>query len=201
MKFYTTIFIILGSILIASSQDGTYSETIEQCYQSANFKKERYRIKHEPKCYVGLTPPQFKAQKINGDSITSDDLLGEITVLNFWFTSCPPCIAEMPGLLEVSQDFQGQPVRFISVATDKEKTINRFITKRGTFGFEIIADRPDLIFDIFQMKSGFPTTLILDQDGVIIDYFSGGFTDFRASRRIRKKLTKSINAALSTVNL
>jgi len=107
----------------------------------------------------------------------------------------------MPGMLEVSQKFDGKPVRFIAVATDKEKAIHRFIQKRGTFGFEIIANRPDLIFDIFQAKSGFPTTIVLNQDGVIIDYFSGGYADFRASRRIRKKLTKSINACLTTIKL
>ena len=201
MKHYTSIIIIISLSLSIKAQENIYSATIEQCYQSANFKKERYRLKNEHKCYVGLTPPKFEANTINGDTVTSESLKGQITVLNFWFTSCPPCIAEMPGLLEVSQKYKGKPVRFISVATDKPKMINRFVSKRGTFGFEIIADRPDLIFDIFETKSGFPTTIVLDRDGVIVDYFSGGLADFRASKRIRKKLTKSINASLSKIEM
>lgn len=201
MKLYITIFLVLvfGSSLF--SQERNYGETVDQCYQSSNFKKERYRLKNEHKCYVGLTPPKFTAHTLEGDSISSDQLHGQITVINFWFTSCPPCIAEMPGLLEVSQEYKDQPVRFIAVATDKKKAIHRFIDRRGNFGFEVIADRPDLIFDVFEMKSGFPTTLILDQNGIIINYFSGGFTDFRASRRIRKKLNKSIDLALSKLEM
>ena len=45
----------------------------------------------------GMSAPEFKAVDVNGKEYSSADFKGKVQVLDFWFTGCVPCRAEMPG--------------------------------------------------------------------------------------------------------
>ena len=53
---------------------------------------------------------------INGEKITSQNLIGKITLINFWATDCPGCINEMPGLIETYNQYKDQGLEVIAVA-------------------------------------------------------------------------------------
>ncbi|MBT7120902.1 MAG: TlpA family protein disulfide reductase, partial [Nitrosomonadales bacterium] len=53
---------------------------------------------------------------IGGEKITSQQLLGKLTLINFWATDCPGCINEMPGLIETYKQYHAQGLEIIAVA-------------------------------------------------------------------------------------
>ena len=59
-----------------------------------------------------------------------DDLKGNVVVLEFWATWCGPCIAAIPHLNALTEEFKGKPVRFISVTDEDETKVRKFLEKR-----------------------------------------------------------------------
>ena len=196
------IFLFLSFLFLstfankAAGQDLNYHKSIDDCYSTYDFQKKRYRNKNQHKCYVGHQAPSFEIVSMDGEVLNNEHLKGKVTVINFWFTACPPCIAEMPGLNELSKKYSSEEVNFIAASTDSYETLERFISRKGNFGFKISPNASELFYQDFYIQSGFPTTIIIDQEGVIRYFYSGGLADFRASRKIRKKLSSAIEDLL-----
>ena len=57
--------------------------------------------------FIGTLAPECEMTDINGNEISSKNSEGKVVVLNFWFVSCKPCIAEIPELNEVYETFLG----------------------------------------------------------------------------------------------
>jgi len=181
---------------IATSQDLKYTKSIDDCYSSVDFQKERIRNKNQKRCYIGQNLPDFEVFTMDGQVINNKTIEGQITVINFWFAACPPCIAEIPGLNEIAQKYSSEDINFIAASTDNYDVISKFIDRKGNFGFTMIPDAYSFFYDVLYIQSGFPTTIIIDQEGVIRYFYSGGLADFRASRKIKKKLCSAIDELL-----
>ncbi len=54
---------------------------------------------------------------------------GKVVVLEFWSTSCAPCVGSFPHLNELAEEFKGKPVQFIAVTDDPESEVKRFLEK------------------------------------------------------------------------
>lgn len=109
----------------------------------------------------------------NSKNFPKNYLVGKPTVINFWFTSCPPCIEEIPILNKLKEKY-GKKVNFISITYNNKKTVEEFL-KKNIFKFEHITDSKVQIDSL--NISAYPTTLILDKAG-IIRTLNGEITDF-----------------------
>ena len=52
--------------------------------------------------------PDFALPDLQGKTITNADLKDKVTLINFWFPSCPGCVSEMPKIIKTAQDYQGK---------------------------------------------------------------------------------------------
>lgn len=88
------------------------------------------------------------------------------TVLNFFASWCPPCIAEMPDFEAVSQQMAGQ-VQFIGLATQDDPARAALLIEQTGVSYEIGLDRNGKVFELFD---GFamPTTVFLTSDGSVM---------------------------------
>ena len=135
----------------------------------------------------GETATDFRKKDLKGENIQLKDLRGKVVVLNFWFTTCPPCKAEIPDLNALKGDFQNQAVEFLAITFDKNNVLEPFLEKHP-FEFNIIPDAHDVIKD-FEIIV-YPTTIILDKNGKIVHTKTGG------SFGIREELKEVIETAL-----
>ena len=55
--------------------------------------------------------------------------IGKVVVLEYWAISCGPCVAYIPHLNKLADEFKGKPVQFIAVTDDKESVIKNFLKK------------------------------------------------------------------------
>ncbi len=111
---------------------------------------------------------------INGEKITSQQLLGKITLINFWATDCPGCINEMPGLIETYNQYKGQGLEVIAVAMyyDPPSRVISF-TKNNNLPFPVVLDTNKKIISKFNNVKLTPTSVILDENGYVINTIIG----------------------------
>jgi peroxiredoxin len=124
---------------------------------------------------------------INGEKITSQQLLGKITLINFWATDCPGCINEMPGLIETYNQYKDQGLEVIAVAMyyDPPSRVISF-TKNNNLPFPVVLDTNKEIINKFNNVKLTPTSIILDKNGYVINTIIGEI-DFN---EFNKKLIK-----------
>ncbi len=86
----------------------------------------------EPK--VGEKPPPLGLERLleapAGAKANWAALKGKVVVLEFWATWCGPCVAAIPHLNELADQFKGKPVQFIAITDEDEKTIGSFLKKK-----------------------------------------------------------------------
>lgn len=123
----------------------------------------------------------FTAPTIDGGTFSAADLADkDITIVNFWSTTCPPCRAEMPDLAEIQQELPAN-VQLISVLLDGQSGVQEaqsILTQAGYRGVTLVPDgnSGDLIAavsDIMYM----PTTVLYDSQGAALSEFIGGQAD------------------------
>ena len=135
----------------------------------------------------GTTIKDFTLQDLEGNTVHWSDLEGEVVLLNFWATWCPPCRREMPLLNAVYQDYKAQGFTVVGLAVgESEDTVRAYVDSIGvTYPVWVDGDsnRQNRTWDIFDLYggAGLPTTLFVDRAGVIrhryIGELSRGYID------------------------
>ena len=137
---------------------------------------------------IGKNVPDFNMVDINGNTISSENTKGKIIVLNFWFTSCKPCISEIPELNDVYEKYKNDTnVVFASVTFDKQNQVNSFL-KKHLIKYPVVSDAKE-ICDLFKITR-YPTNIVVDKNGNYYDYIGGSFP------QIGDQISTSIKNAL-----
>ncbi len=110
------------------------------------------------------TLPNITFTSINSNKYNTHELRGKIIVLNFWYTHCPPCVAELPDLQALEKKYKDKGVVLLCLSKDADTQTKNFITKRG-LSLDAIANTQDT-HTLFQIPF-YPTTVIVDKHGVI----------------------------------
>ena len=124
-------------------------------------------------CVTGKEIPPFIIKSISGREINSEMLRGKVVVINSWFTSCPPCIAEMPALNRLVEEYAGKDVLFLGVTHESKKQLKKNFFPKYKFDFIIIPDA-----QLFEDLIGIcvhPSTFIIDKEGKIKTAWVGGY--------------------------
>lgn len=112
-----------------------------------------------------------------GEVLRLSDLVGKPVVLNHWFPSCPPCVAEMPDFEEAYQKYKDQVV-FIGVqnmGVDTEEDGQKFVNDLGV-NYAVGPDNNsnnDIEIFIAHKITGFPTTEFLNRKQEVVRKWSG----------------------------
>lgn len=111
-----------------------------------------------------LTDYNWELADLNGKSVNLSRYKGKKIVINFWATWCPPCIAEMPSMQALYNDYKDRAV-FLFVTNDGSEAIQKFMTK-GNYTLPIYSEQsaaPKLL-----QTNTLPTTYILNEMGEIL---------------------------------
>ena len=114
-------------------------------------------------------PIVFAGKLEDGATADSNDWLGSVVVVNFWYAACPPCRAEAPDLEALYEQFSPDGVVFIGVnVRDSAATATAFANKFGiTYPSIIDANEGSvqLAFAGQIAPNAVPTTIVLDREG------------------------------------
>lgn len=91
---------------------------------------------------------------------------GEVVLINFWATWCPPCVKELPSLGRLQARFQDRAFRVLSVNVGEPlDTIQAFLNKVPVT-FPVLPDPKGISVTTWKVRA-FPTTFLLDRQGQI----------------------------------
>jgi len=114
--------------------------------------------------------PDFKLNDINGNSIDSKTFTGKFVHINFWSTTCKPCIEEFPELDEIKQKYGDDEVVYLAIAPESSKLVRKVLKKRPV-NYIVIADASDLFGKLG--INGYPKNMFINKDGTIIKITDG----------------------------
>jgi thiol-disulfide isomerase/thioredoxin len=112
----------------------------------------------------GQLAPDFTTQTLDGEDMRLSDYRGSVVAINFWATWCAPCKVEMPVLQEAHD--AGKLIVLGVNAGESTDLIRPYIDELG-LSFPILLDPEGRIVDLYAIRV-FPTTVILDPQGVVI---------------------------------
>jgi thiol-disulfide isomerase/thioredoxin len=119
--------------------------------------------------------PEFVLPDLTGAPRSSGEWDGTIRVVNFWATWCPPCIREIPLLVEVQEEYAPQGVQVLGIAIDETAAVVEFAAD-FTFNYPVLIGQEDAMELGNQFLNGFiglPFTAFTDRSGRILRVHSG----------------------------
>jgi peroxiredoxin len=141
-------------------------------------------------CYSGSRPPrigsnapEFTVQD-SDRTVDLNQFHGQIVVLNFWATWCPPCVEEMPSLVQMQRRMKDKGVTVVAVSIDVDENAYRQFLKQHGIDLLTVRD-PAQKTPALYGTHGWPETFIIDRKGVMrrkfigaVDWTEPEITDF-----------------------
>jgi peroxiredoxin len=149
-------------------------------------------------CISGKPMPELSLKTVTGEKIETKDLKGKVIVINLWFTTCHPCIAELPALNRLVEEYKNKNVVFLGISTDTKAMLDADFFPKYEFDFKIIADGKDIVKKIG--NTGFPTFYIIDTAGKVREAWSGGAIDRTAETAVYLKAKPIIDELLKGID-
>ncbi|MFP5419534.1 MAG: peroxiredoxin family protein [Gammaproteobacteria bacterium] len=127
---------------------------------------------------------------LEGQSIALADLRGKVVLVNFWATSCPGCIKEMPGMIETYKTYKDRGFEIVAVAMsyDPPNYVASFVKTRQ-LPFPVALDVNGEHARAFGNVQLTPTTFIIGKDGRILEQKLGELDFTRLTALLDKELS------------
>jgi len=158
---------------------GGYSETAKRLAENPRRARENFA-------------PDFSFTSSDGEYITLEDLKGKVVLLDFWGTWCPPCVASVPELRNLSRRYSNNFV-LIGVSADYDDGVWLSFTDRNKMLWPQYRDHDRRISEAFNIRA-FPTYVIIDHEG-ILRFQSVGYGGANLDAAIRKQMRAAQSAA------
>ncbi len=122
---------------------------------------------------IGAPAPDFTLKDVTGKAVSLSSFKGKTVILNFWSTSCPPCLAELPSLENLHREMGKTGVVVIGVAVERDVAAVNEVLARKKLTFPVLID-PDkeVYFDSYALF-GLPITLIINREGIVVERVIG----------------------------
>ena len=115
--------------------------------------------------HIGAAATDFTLQD-SDRKVTLSQFRGQVVLVNFWATWCPPCQAELPSLITMQDRYRTKGVMVLGISIDvDEDAYHRFLKQRSV-NFLTVRD-PDQKIATMYGTSGWPETYIVDRQGVL----------------------------------
>jgi thiol-disulfide isomerase/thioredoxin len=128
-----------------------------------------------PSPFVGAPAPNFELQTLSGSQISLSDLKGKVVLLNFWATWCVPCRQEMPLLQDRAISYPSRLV-VLGINYDEPANLVQDYVTSLKISFPILMDPGSKVQALYRVR-GYPTTVIVDGQGIIRFFHIGELSD------------------------
>ena len=174
LQFHSLIILCI-CLACSTKVAHTYEEGLRKCAElrdSTLINHPNIIMVTSRNCIVGSSIPEIKAQTLSGNKIDASYFSGRAGIINFWFESCPPCVAEIPYLNKMVESYGREKFFYLAIGRDSKEDIISFLDEHP-WSFDQIENGKVLTDSTFRLTWGYPTSFIINKDGIITHSFGG----------------------------
>ena len=148
--------------------------------------------------------PAFEGKDLDGNTVKSDELFSgnAVTVVNFWFTTCNPCVGELAELDALNKELAEKGGALIGVNTftlgGDEAAISEakdVLAKKGVTYQNVYFDSDGEAGKFAANIFAYPTTYVVDRNGNIVgDPIVGAITETKQAEALQAQIDKALSA-------
>ena len=115
---------------------------------------------------IGEKVQDFELADLDGRPHALSDYRGEVVIINFWATWCPPCRDELPSLERLHRTMKDKGVRILAVSVDERYDDLELMSESFQLSMTVLHDAGKRVSRVYQTFQ-FPETYIVDPDGIL----------------------------------
>jgi len=152
----------------------------------SNMRSDGTAAADSPK--IGFAAPTMMLPDLQDKMVRVGGASPKLTLVNFWASWCGPCLLEAPDLQRLHDEYGEELTVYGINATsfDREREARAFVDEQA-LAFPILMDRKGKAVEQFKIRQ-FPTSLLLDRDGNVIDRVEGVIDRKKWERLIERQL-------------
>jgi peroxiredoxin len=129
--------------------------------------------------------PEFALKDLSGKTWTFAELRGQVVLVNFWATWCPPCRKEMPDLETLYGRFHSRGLVVLGISDEEAAKVEPFIRERKV-SFPVLLDPGRKVNEMFVVE-GIPKSFVYDREGKLV----AQSIDMRTQKQFLEMLSKA----------
>ena len=133
-------------------------------------KLAELKISTSKETAVSNIRPLFKLKDLEGKVRDVKEWDGQVLMINFWATWCPPCRREIPAFIELQEKYKDKGFKIIGIALDEKEAVINFTDPMGVNYPILMAEQEGIVLTkAYGNRLGvLPYTVIVDRKGNII---------------------------------
>lgn len=130
---------------------------------------------------IGDQRPDFSLADLDGQLQHIAQWDGNILLINFWASWCPPCVREIPALQKIHRDYHEKGVQVIGIALDEPGNIRDFLHDKKVTYPQLYGQRnvSQLMKQLGNQHATLPFTIVIGRDGAIAGVAPRGELDYQ----------------------
>ena len=147
----------------------------------------------DTKSLIGKPAPDFSLQRTDGKDMKLSEEKGNVVLIDFWATWCPPCRASLPHLQKIHEDqkLADKGLHIFAVNEGEEKDKAKSYLDQNNLTFPCVLDKSSAVGNKY-LVHGIPTTVIIGRDGKVRNVWIG-YGD-GMEEQVRKALDGALSA-------
>lgn len=121
-----------------------------------------------PREWIGKPALDFQVTDLKGEALSLEEYRGQVVLLDFWATWCPPCIAEIPNVKKTYEKYKDQKFQIIGISLDRSSEPLEAYIEKEELGWFQYWDKSRQVSTMYKVQ-GIPSTFLIDGEGVIRD--------------------------------
>jgi len=121
---------------------------------------------------TGRKAPAFTLKSLKGEQVSLSDFKGQVVLIDFFATWCPPCRAVTPILRELETKYKDKGLTVISIDQGEPREMAADYAKEMGYTALMLVDEDGSVSERYKV-TGLPTLVIIDQNGKVSSYQVG----------------------------
>ncbi len=151
-----------------------------------------------PGDWIGHPVLDFQVTDLKGKALSLEAYRGQVVLLDFWATWCPPCIAEIPNVRRTYEAYKDQKFQVIGISLDRSMEPLKAYIEKEELEWLHYWDNNGRIRNMYKVR-GIPSTFLIDGEGVIRKTnLRGAALKTAVAALVKENLRKSVEKPTNT---
>lgn len=151
-----------------------------------------------PREWIGKPALDFHVTDLNGEALSLEQYRGQVVLLDFWATWCPPCIAEIPNVKKTYEKYKDQKFQIVGISLDRSREPLEAYIQKESLTWLHYWDNTGKIANLYKVV-GIPSTFLIDGEGIIRKTNLRGYRlETAVAELVKENLAKPADASTKT---